>query len=174
MIKFLKRLFRRKPTVLPSGHDNQLRALRLELNRARRDNEWLRENARKIDVLAYAASANAAMTAAKFRLIKNNYVNFKLNAAQMLAYIEQPKLLKQLPDKMQRDIGFMVEVLRQDGAVDPELLGRDAIARINRGEFKMRELQPLLDIGPDYQSEADKIAKLMQMPAPDPLDPPIL
>ena len=149
------------PEIMPTEQENELQRLRQRVKELEKHNKFLLEQSRKIDILAVKAGENAKATAAKFRLIKQNYVNMKLNAAQLLTYVENPKLLAKLPEKNREHIEFMVDVLRQDGAVDPDLCTRSAIAKINRGEFKVRELQPLLAIAPDYQTEADEIHKAM-------------
>lgn len=143
-------------TIEPSPHESELQRLRTRVQELDRQNKFLLEQSRKIDLLAARAGENTKAAVAKFRLVKSNYVNFKLNTAQLLLYLEQPKIMRALPDFMRADLEHAREILSSDGAFDPNLSRAD-IALIREGKFKVREMKPLLEIAPDYEAEGAQI-----------------
>lgn len=145
--------------VMPTARESELQALRNRCNQLERELEIVRKGSRSMDLLAIRMADNVKAMQIKYQLVKKNYVALKINCSQMLTFMRQEPLLKLLPEKTAGNIRFLAQHMEQDsGAVDPEVMTPWGLKAISEGKFKLREMQPLLAICPDFDAEQEKIA----------------
>ncbi len=160
---WIARLFRRDnvkpwPEVQPAPVESELQALRSRIKQLTRELEIVRAGSRSMDVLAIRMADNVKATHLKYRLVKKNYVALKINTAQMIGYLRKPGLLANMEAEDRKALQFVTDHIQEDsGVVDPWLMTSEGMRAINRGEFRLQELQPLLAICPDFDADADKI-----------------
>lgn len=168
MIKFIQRLFGRKPPIIepimPSIGEARLLTLAARVSELEKELKHVRDGARRIDLLAVRAGENAKGMQAKFRLVKNNYVNMKINISQMMLYLQQPKILNRLDPAGREKVTMLCDRMLIDGAVDPECMTGAGLRAVLAGHFKLRELQPLLAISPDFEAQKEDILKEIAAP----------